>query len=480
MSSDLVNAELRAISATHAALRQQQQEEEAARQDAAPSVPNTAALALARAQEQQRQQVVPQRLGDPLEDGEQTLTIDSLPAELLRIIIGQISSLAALESFLTALPSETRASLLDCTQDYIERMVTLLWPGVVASETMRARAVWLSRLHSLLDDAYQYGGSWDVVMEGRYCISPMCQWYSGVLNLSVEYLCGSYRSHDVRRVEWLESPATHRDGMICLCYQMERSYQGDDAGKYGHWFLLRLPKRCVSAKEGILPSAVDAIEVCNPTDEFQRALREWCCPTPSRADGGGEKATPPSVRTAWGPLVTVERNERGGVALAYRGSRVWGDALWEPSWNNGYGRGNEKICQHAVAVGGVEEGGPHLLAVGSSDCDGDGREEPELDIYCIPTLMREAVDQPELELEMTAAAPSTSRLAPDAQHARGLPAVEPFFRLKSWTNGDDIPSFTESPFSTMAEYERWLALPAVERAAALQAACTSASLTGTL
>lgn len=132
--------------------------------------------------------------------------------------------------------------------------------------------------------------------------------------------------------------------------------------------------------------------------------------------------TAPPIRTAWGRLVTVERHHRGGVALAYRGSQFWDDH-WQLEWNNGHGSGNESMESNAVAVGGVEEHGQQLLAFGMSDLDGDGREEAEIYIYCIPTLMRDAV--------------ASGRL-PEA------PAQELLGKLESW---DIVRPFTSMSVS---------------------------------
>ena len=181
----------------------------------------------------------------------------------------------------------------------------------------------------------------------------------------------------VRRVEFVETEATRRDGVHVLCYMLQRAYQGRDISG-SRWVLVKWPCRCVTS-ESMLPSIEGELRVTEPTGQQVAMLYDWLHRERAAIEAGcATSALRPSVRTSWAEEVTVQVAEEV-TTLWHRQECVWTEHQYAQQHD-------PTTWRNAVTVGGLG-GSADLLAVGSSTSA--DREEPELTVYHVAALLRD-------------------------------------------------------------------------------------------
>lgn len=206
----------------------------------------------------------------------------------------------------------------------------------------------------------------------------------------------------VGRVHFVETPSAAREGYQVLCYQLRGAYEGDDA--FCKWVLLRWPSKCVTP-ECFLPSICDEIEaavvhrlvggVARPCTTLlddpcplHASLLDW--QRRKQALDAAGMPIYPSVRTSHPEETAVVTKGTSGRfyvetvelwhGMACRSSRIWSYTV---SNDSGY---DPTMFRDAVATGGLGRQAD-LLAIGSSTCDGDDREEPHLWVHHLHSLV---------------------------------------------------------------------------------------------
>lgn len=141
------------------------------------------------------------------------------------------------------------------------------------------------------------------------------------LLIDVERLCWLGRDCWVRRVEFVETEATRRDGVHVLCYMLQRAYQGRDISG-SRWVLVKWPCRCITS-ESMLPLIRGEVRVAEPTEQQEAMLYDWLHRERAVIEAGhATSALRPSVRTSWAEEVKASRVEEV-TTLWHRQECVW-------------------------------------------------------------------------------------------------------------------------------------------------------------
>ena len=309
------------------------------------------------------------RRSDDMATTSQRIRLDDLPSELLQAVMSHCDSKGLCS------PAATNA----CLHRALAPVVDELAASAVEAE-----------LHALLGGAYDTA-SW--CKPASRCVTYSdgsgnpCQCREGgkSLYIDVEHLIynGGTRQRVwrpghlcwVRRVEFVTTEATRRDGVQVLCYMLERAYGGNDIDGC-QWVLVKWPCRCVTS-ERFVASITDEIRVAAPTDRQLDKLHDW-----QRREQAASLAghwARPSLRTSWDD-VSVDVDD-DVVEVWHCSQQVWQNRL------SGH---DPSTWDEAVTVGEIGDR-TDLLAKGSSTCDGDQREEPWLTVYHLPALLREHV-----------------------------------------------------------------------------------------
>jgi hypothetical protein len=316
--------------------------------------------------------------------------LDLLSGELLEAVVDQLVCPHGLASMMSVCSSFHRALTFE-EPSRPAGAKTLLARQSEKIERIRREAA-NADIHALYARAYDES-EWSSLDEepqgyatyggpGNHTRNGLATSYDGrVMCFNVEVLRGGGRNTDVKRVDFVDAASTRRDGTYALSYVLGNAEGDWPNASYSrsHWVMIRWPKSAAT-HAGLQDTIARECEICVPSAPLHAQLLDLL----------RRPICPPSVLTSQAPEVTVVRAPKGGVAVAREGHRVWKGMWHYGEWKNGgYGAGNTTICRDAVATGGLAEGAD-LLAVGYSDMDGDGREEPEMNVYSIPALLRQA------------------------------------------------------------------------------------------